>query len=68
MQAEAGKKGLLEQVTKMQRELESLQIELSAATERYEIQVQKYNDRKHRTKNKLQKARWVRFRSGFRIF
>ena len=50
---------MVDQVTTMQRDVEILQSELVTATERYDVQVRKYNERKQRTKNKLQKARYI---------
>ena len=55
--AEAGKKSLQEQVQHLQKEVEMLQLELAATSEKYDVQLKRYSDRKLKTKNKLQRAR-----------
>ena len=55
-----GKRGLLDQIHKLQKEVKDLQYELLTVNERREIQERKYEDRKMKTKVKLMRARWGR--------
>lgn len=55
---EVGKRGLLDQIHKLQKEVKDLQYELLTVNERREIQERKYEDRKMKTKVKLMRARW----------
>lgn len=54
---EVGKRGLLDQIHKLQKEVKDLQYELLTVNERREIQERKYEDRKMKTKVKLMRAR-----------
>jgi hypothetical protein len=53
-----GKRGLLDQIHKLQKEVKDLQYELLTVNERREIQERKYEDRKMKTKVKLMRARY----------
>ena len=57
-EAEMGKKSLSEEVIMLRTEVEALQRELFTVTEKYDESLQRYNDRRNRTRTKLQKARW----------
>ncbi|XP_076472299.1 uncharacterized protein LOC143301792 [Babylonia areolata] len=50
-------KSLLDQISTLQQEVKSLQYELLTSGQRHDLDLQKYEERKHRTKNKLIKAR-----------
>ncbi|XP_046579547.1 myosin-11-like isoform X4 [Haliotis rubra] len=55
--SEVGKKTLLEQITRLQKEVKELQFELLSSNEKRGVAEKRYEDRKMRTKEKLLKAR-----------
>lgn len=54
---EVGKRSMMEQILKLQKDIKDLQYELLTVNERREILDRKYEERKVRTKTKLLKAR-----------
>ncbi|XP_069122035.1 putative leucine-rich repeat-containing protein DDB_G0290503 isoform X3 [Argopecten irradians] len=53
---DVGKRSLMDQITRLQKEVKDLQYELLTVNERREIQERKYEDRKMKTKQKLMRA------------
>ncbi|XP_021367882.1 early endosome antigen 1-like isoform X3 [Mizuhopecten yessoensis] len=53
---DVGKRSLMDQITRLQKEVKDLQYELLTVNERREIQERKYEDRKMKTKHKLMRA------------
>ena len=56
---EVGKRNMMDQIARLQKEVKDLQYELLTVNERREIQERKYEDRKMKTKVKLMRARWA---------
>ncbi|RUS85459.1 hypothetical protein EGW08_006792 [Elysia chlorotica] len=54
---DVGTRSLMDQIARLQREVKDLQFELYSVSERRDVDVKKYEERKHRTKAKLSKAR-----------
>ncbi|KAK3104747.1 hypothetical protein FSP39_009250 [Pinctada imbricata] len=54
---EAGKRNMMDQISRLQKEVKDLQYELLTVNERREIQERKYEERKMKTKVKLMRAR-----------
>ncbi|XP_033763236.1 early endosome antigen 1-like isoform X4 [Pecten maximus] len=54
--SDVGKRSLMDQITRLQKEVKDLQYELLTVNERREIQERKYEDRKMKTKHKLMRA------------
>lgn len=48
---------MTDHATLLQAEIETLKLELLTVSEKYRLQIMRYNERKIRTKNKLQQAR-----------
>ncbi|XP_070561014.1 myosin-11-like isoform X3 [Ptychodera flava] len=57
--AESSKKALMEQVIHLQKEVETLQIDLLKSGEKLDFQIRKYDEKKTYCKNKLQHAKDV---------
>ena len=55
--SEVGKRSMMEQILRLQKDIKDLQYELLSVNERREILDRKYEERKVRTKAKLLKAR-----------
>ncbi|XP_041378597.1 myosin-2 heavy chain-like isoform X2 [Gigantopelta aegis] len=55
--SEVGQQSLLEQIARLQKEVKDLQFELITNNEKHSFDEQRYMDRKHRTKEKLLRAR-----------
>ncbi|XP_070207439.1 putative leucine-rich repeat-containing protein DDB_G0290503 isoform X2 [Littorina saxatilis] len=55
--SDSRRQNLMDQITGLQREVKGLQYELLTTSERRDIDLQRYEERKHRTKAKLMKAR-----------
>lgn len=55
--SESSRQSLMDQITRLQQEVKSLQYELLTTSERRDIDLQRYEERKQRTKAKLMKAR-----------
>ncbi|XP_059167417.1 myosin-6-like [Physella acuta] len=55
--SEGGQRSLMEQIAKLQQEVKDLQYELYSVSERRDVDMKKYEERKLRTKSKLIKAR-----------
>ena len=56
--SETSRQSLMDQITCLQHEVKALQYELLTTSERRDIDLQRYEERKQRTKTKLMKARW----------
>ncbi|GFO21962.1 transporter [Plakobranchus ocellatus] len=54
---DVGTRSLMDQIARLQREVKELQFELYNVSERRDVDVKRYEERKHRTKAKLMKAR-----------
>ena len=57
MMSTLGQRSLMEQIGRLQREVKELQYELYSVSERRDVDVKRYEERKLRTKEKLMKAR-----------
>ena len=55
--SESSRQSLMDQITGLQHEVKALQYELLTTSERRDIDLQRYEERKQRTKTKLMKAR-----------
>ncbi|XP_035826356.1 trichohyalin [Aplysia californica] len=55
--SDVGKRSLMDQIGRLQREVKDLQYELYNVSERRDVDVKRYEERKLRTKEKLMKAR-----------
>ncbi|XP_064642393.1 golgin subfamily A member 6-like protein 24 isoform X3 [Lineus longissimus] len=64
---ENAKQTLADQVAKLQKEIETQQLELLASSDRYDNQVRRYEDRKAMHKTKLQRAREIYNREKSRL-
>ena len=56
---EVGKRTMLDQIGRLQKEVKDLQYELLTVNERRELQERKYEERKMKTKGKLMRARYI---------
>lgn len=57
--AEMDQRSFNDHASLLQAEIETLKLELLTVSEKYRLQIMLYNERKIRTKIKLQKARYV---------
>lgn len=55
---EVGKRSMMDQIVRLQKEIKDLQYELLTVNERREMQERKYEERKMKTKVKLMRARY----------
>ena len=54
---EVGKRSMMDQIVRLQKEIKDLQYELLTVNERREVQERKYEEKKMKTKVKLMRAR-----------
>lgn len=58
---EGKKKSLLQKMSNLQQEKETLEIEIMAANEKLQLLARKYHDRKNKQRSKLRTSRFVYF-------